>query len=59
VLRQNLATWTTTKNANVKVVGATPNFAMVQHFETDRGRVFTSSEDIRAGNASSFWAQRR
>ena len=35
-----------TKNANVKVVGATPNFALVQHFEIDRGRVFTSGEDI-------------
>ena len=34
------------KNANVKVVGATPNFALVQHFEIDRGRVFTSAEDI-------------
>ena len=35
-----------TKNANVKVVGATPNFALVQHFEIDRVRVFTSGEDI-------------
>src|SRR5262245_44759095 len=35
-----------TKNANVKVVGATSNFAVVQHFEIDRGRVFTSGEDI-------------
>jgi putative ABC transport system permease protein len=34
------------KNASVKVVGATPNFAIVQHFVLDRGRLFTSSEDI-------------
>jgi len=34
------------KNASVKVVGATPNFVEVQHFAIDRGRVFTSSEDI-------------
>src|SRR5262249_13485386 len=34
------------KNASVKVVGATSNFADVQHFAIDRGRVFTSSEDI-------------
>jgi putative ABC transport system permease protein len=34
------------KNASVKVVGATPNFAIVQHFEVDRGRLFTSNEDI-------------
>jgi putative ABC transport system permease protein len=35
-----------TKNANVKAVGATANFAVVQHFDIDRGRVFTSGEDI-------------
>ncbi|HEY4131043.1 MAG TPA: ABC transporter permease [Gemmatimonadaceae bacterium] len=34
------------KNASVKVVGATPNFAIVQHFQIDRGRLFTASEDI-------------
>ena len=34
------------KNASVKVVGATPNFLDVQHFLIDRGRVFTSGEDI-------------
>jgi putative ABC transport system permease protein len=34
------------KNASVKVVGATPNFLDVQHFQIDRGRVFTSGEDI-------------
>ncbi|MEO7086200.1 MAG: ABC transporter permease [Gemmatimonadaceae bacterium] len=34
------------KNASLKVVGATPNFLQVQHFEIDRGRSFTSGEDI-------------
>jgi hypothetical protein len=34
------------KNASVKVVGATPNFLDVQHFQIERGRVFTSGEDI-------------
>jgi putative ABC transport system permease protein len=34
------------KNANLKIVGATANFVPVQHFELDRGRVFTSGEDI-------------
>ena len=34
------------KNASLKVVGATPNFALVQHFVLDRGRLFTSGEDI-------------
>jgi putative ABC transport system permease protein len=34
------------KNANLKIVGATPNFAQVQHFDLDRGRLFTSGEDI-------------
>ena len=34
------------KNASVKVVGATANFALVQHFEIDRGRLFTTAEDI-------------
>jgi len=34
------------KNASMKVVGATANFALVQHFEIDRGRLFTTAEDI-------------
>jgi putative ABC transport system permease protein len=34
------------RNASLKVVGATPNFAVVQHFELDRGRLFTPVEDI-------------
>jgi putative ABC transport system permease protein len=34
------------KNASVKVVGATPNFLEVQHFQLERGRIFTSGEDI-------------
>jgi putative ABC transport system permease protein len=34
------------KNASVKVVGATPNFLEVQHFQIERGRIFTSGEDI-------------
>ncbi len=34
------------KNASVKVVGATASFAQVQHFEIDRGRLFTTAEDI-------------
>jgi putative ABC transport system permease protein len=34
------------KNASVKVVGSTANFALVQHFELDRGRLFTTAEDI-------------
>jgi putative ABC transport system permease protein len=34
------------KNASLKVVGATANFALVQHFQLDRGRLFTSGEDI-------------
>jgi putative ABC transport system permease protein len=34
------------RNASVKVIGATPNFVDVQHFQIDRGRVFTSGEDI-------------
>jgi putative ABC transport system permease protein len=34
------------KNASLKVVGATPNFLQVQHFDIDRGRSFTSGEDI-------------
>jgi putative ABC transport system permease protein len=34
------------RNASVKIVGATPNFALVQHFAIDRGRIFTSGEDI-------------
>jgi putative ABC transport system permease protein len=34
------------KNASLKVVGATPNYLMVQHFDVDRGRSFTSGEDI-------------
>jgi putative ABC transport system permease protein len=34
------------KNTNLKVVGATPNFALVQHFDLDRGRLFTSGEDL-------------
>ncbi len=34
------------RNASLKVVGAMPDFALVQHFELDRGRIFTSGEDI-------------
>jgi putative ABC transport system permease protein len=34
------------RNANLKVVGATANLLQVQHFEIDRGRMFTSGEDI-------------
>jgi putative ABC transport system permease protein len=34
------------RNASLKVVGAQPNFALVQHFDLDRGRLFTSGEDI-------------
>jgi putative ABC transport system permease protein len=34
------------RNANAKIVGATANFAQVQHFLIDRGRLFTSGEDI-------------
>jgi putative ABC transport system permease protein len=34
------------RNANVKIVGATANFLQVQHFVVDRGRTFTSGEDI-------------
>src|SRR5205814_9164308 len=34
------------RNANVKIVGATANFLQVQHFAIDRGRMFTSGEDI-------------
>jgi putative ABC transport system permease protein len=34
------------RNASVKVVGATANFALVQHFALDRGRLFTTAEDI-------------
>jgi putative ABC transport system permease protein len=34
------------KNASFKVVGATANFALVQHFEIDRGRLFTTDEDM-------------
>jgi len=34
------------RNASVKIVGATPNFLQVQHFAVDRGRSFTSGEDI-------------
>ncbi len=34
------------RNASTKIVGATANFAQVQHFQIDRGRLFTPSEDI-------------
>ena len=34
------------RNANVKIVGATANFAQIQHFTLDRGRMFTSGDDI-------------
>src|SRR6478672_8446745 len=34
------------RNASTKIVGATANFALVQHFQLDRGRLFTSAEDI-------------
>jgi putative ABC transport system permease protein len=34
------------RNANVAVVGATANFALVRHFLIDRGRVFTPAEDM-------------
>src|SRR5437016_1332292 len=34
------------RNANVKIVGATANFPQIQHFTIDRGRMFTSGEDI-------------
>jgi putative ABC transport system permease protein len=34
------------KNASMKVIGATANFALVQHFAIDRGRLFTTAEDI-------------
>jgi putative ABC transport system permease protein len=33
-------------NASTKIVGATANFAVVQNFKLDRGRLFTSGEDI-------------
>jgi putative ABC transport system permease protein len=33
-------------NASTKIVGATANFALVQNFKLDRGRLFTSGEDI-------------
>ncbi|HXT17651.1 MAG TPA: ABC transporter permease [Gemmatimonadaceae bacterium] len=36
----------TDHNASTKIVGATANFAQVQHFVIDRGRMFTSGEDI-------------
>jgi putative ABC transport system permease protein len=34
------------RNASVKVIGATANFALVQHFAIDRGRLFTTGEDM-------------
>ena len=34
------------KNTNVKVIGATANFLQVQQFQVDRGRSFTTGEDI-------------
>lgn len=34
------------RNASVKIVGATANFALVQHFMIDRGRLFTPAEDM-------------
>jgi putative ABC transport system permease protein len=34
------------RNASVNVVGATPNFALTRHFLIDRGRIFTSAEDM-------------
>jgi len=34
------------RNANVKIVGATANFPLIQHFTIDRGRMFTPGEDI-------------
>jgi len=34
------------RNASTKIVGATANFALVQHFQLDRGRLFTNAEDI-------------
>ena len=34
------------RNASTKIVGATANFALVQHFQLDRGRLFTAAEDI-------------
>jgi putative ABC transport system permease protein len=34
------------RNANLSVVGATPNFLVVRKFEIDEGRMFTSSEDL-------------
>jgi len=33
-------------NASTKIVGATANFAQVQNFRIDHGRIFTSGEDI-------------
>ncbi|MGH7617343.1 MAG: ABC transporter permease [Gemmatimonadaceae bacterium] len=33
-------------NASLKIVGATANFALVQHFDVDRGRLFTQAEDM-------------
>jgi len=34
------------RNANLRVVGASANFALVQHFEIDHGRLFTTAEDM-------------
>jgi putative ABC transport system permease protein len=34
------------RNASIKVIGATANFALVQHFTIDRGRLFTPADDI-------------
>ncbi len=34
------------RNANLRIVGATANFAKVQHFEIDRGRLFTTADDM-------------
>src|SRR3954471_8974729 len=34
------------RNASTKIVGATANFALVQHFQLERGRLFTAAEDI-------------
>jgi putative ABC transport system permease protein len=34
------------RNASTKIVGATANFAVVQNFKIDRGRLFTNGEDI-------------
>src|SRR5262249_47912268 len=34
------------KNASTKIVGATANYVPIQHFEVDRGRSFTTAEDM-------------